>query len=73
MSIIGGILTRGDINFPSPNSKFIIEWDSHGEVIHIHMGRDNHPTIPNDHWQLRIHMTYDELNELCDKIKSEEN
>ena len=72
MSIIGGILTSGKMDWPAPDSDFIVEWDSHGEVIHIHMGKDRHPAIHNSHWQLRIHMTYEELDELYNKIKAGE-
>jgi hypothetical protein len=66
MSLVARVLKRGDINFPSPGGRFIIE-DNPGDdwPIHIHIG-------PKEgHWSVRIHFTYEEFNELIEKMKEE--
>ena len=62
MALIGGRLVKGNISFPSKDSKFFIE-DNIGDhnAIHIHIG-------PNCK-QIRLHFTYDEWKHLVKSLK----
>ncbi len=66
MSLVARVLTRGDINFPSKDSKFIIE-DNPGDEwpIHVHIGPSN------GNWSIRMHFTYEEFDKLVQKMKDE--
>ena len=68
MSLVARILSRGDINFPVDNCKFIIE-DNPGDEwpIHIHLGQGS----AGKDWKVRIHFTYKEFDELIKNMIEE--